>query len=385
MAETGTKHVLYADENDVIEAEEWKGEKNIMKKTLHFARLLMAAVMLSGLWTAPMAVSAKSGIPDMVIYDNQRFQMSDYWQVDGEKAAPVLPGYVFGGWYEDDQGACPLTEVTAAGYEKNTGKRAYAKFVPAYVLSVKAQNKSGTRGSEEKTDIRIMTSVDSGKYQNVGITLLLDNKIDRSPNPTQRVYTGVEVTEEGKTTVFSPTQVFGTASELIAGWRLINIAQKNYSKILYVRPYWTTMDGTRVEGLAKYVHVEDGYKNLVSVPVNLMTNPLSENAIAAGALKVTCNDDRFEFYDVQVVENGKIFAKLDYHADGNAVKFVGTVAGVGKVAAPDGIMASVRFRLKAGQVYTCGEDSHLVFTVSEEDFRNWDEKPVTVNAQDIRH
>ncbi len=362
-----------------------------MKETRYFARkiaagLLAAAVMVSGLWRAPMWASAEDGTPDTVIYDNQSFRMSDYWQADGTKTAPVLPGYVFGGWYEDDSGERPLTEDTAADYEKTSGRRAYAKFVPAYVLSVKAQNKSGTTESREKTDIRIISSVDCGKYQNVGITLLLDNKVDRSPEPTQTVYTGVEVKEGEKTKALTPKQVFGAASEFITGWRLINIAEKNYSKILYVRPYWTTMDGTRVEGLAKYVHVEDGYRNLVSVPVNLMTDPLTGEGIAAGALQVTCNDQRFEFYDVQEVENGKIFAKLDAHVMGtNTVKIVGNVTGVGETATADGIFANVRFRLKDGATYTCGEDAFLNFSVSGADFRNWDEERVAVNARDVRH
>lgn len=350
------------------------------------AGLLAAVVMVSGIFAAPMPVNAEGEIADTVIYDNETFQMSDYYHAEREKLAPVLPGYVFGGWYEDDKGESPLTEDTAADYEKISGKRAYAKFVPAYVLSVKAQSKSGTSEAVDKTDMRIVSSVDSRKYRNVGITLLLNNKNDKSPEPTTTVYTGMEVEEDGKTEVRTPKQIFGAASEFLTGWRIQNIAKGNYSKILYVRPYWTTMDGTRVEGLARYVHVEDGYKNLVSVPVNLMTDPLKREGIAAGALKVICNDPRFEFYDVQSVENGRIFANMDYHVvDGNTVKIVGNVTGIGRTATADGIFASVRFRLKDGESYTCGNGTFLNFTVAEEDFRNWDEEIVPMNAWDVRH
>ena len=350
------------------------------------AGLLATVVVAFGIFATSMSVNAEKTSADTVIYDNETFQMSDYYHADGEKIAPVLPGYVFGGWYEDDKGQKPLTEDRATDYERTSGRRAYAKFVPAYVLSVKAQNKSGTSEAVDKTNIRIVSSVDSKKYQNVGITLLLNNKNDKSPEPTTTVYTGMEVEKDGKIEVRTPKQIFGEASEFLTGWRIQNIAKGNYGKILYVRPYWTTMDGTKVEGLARYVHVEDGYKNLVSVPVNLMTDPLTREGIAAGALKVICNDPRFEVYDVQAVENGRILANMDYHVvNGNTVKIVENVTGIGETATPDGIFANVRFRLKDGESYTCGNGTFLNFTVAEEDFRNWDEATVPMNAWDVRH
>lgn len=341
------------------------------------AGLLTATVIAAGIFVAPSKVNAETAEEDKVIYDNT-YKMSEYWSSE-EKKAPIKTGYVFGGWYADE-GNTPLTEATAASY---TGT-AYAKFVPAYVLSVKAQNEIGVAENDGVTaSIRILSSVDSKQYKNVGIKLLLNNKNDKSPEPSTQVYSGLGVTVEDKTEVRTAKQIFGEASAFVSGWRIYNISDKNDSKIIYVRPYWTTMDGTKVEGLAKYVHVEDGYKKLVSVPVNI----LSKETAAAGALQVTCTDDRFEFYDVEErFETGKIFAEMEYNAvDSKNIKLVGNAAAVNETAVIDGLYANIRFKLKDGAVYESGTGDFAKFTVTGVDFCDWNESDVAINAWDIRY
>lgn len=342
------------------------------------AGLLTAVVIAAGIFTAPTRVKAEEAQEAKVIYDNTTYKMKDYWS-DTEKKAPIKAGYVFGGWYADE-GKTPLTEKTAASYLET----AYAKFVPAYVLSVKAQNEVGVaEGDGKKAAIRIVSSVDSKQYKNIGITLLLNNKNDKSPDPTTQVYSGLEATKDGVTKVCTAKQLFGEASEFVSGWRIYNIADQNDSKIIYVRPYWTTLDGTKVEGLAKYVHVEDGYKKLVSVPINI----LSKETAAAGVLQVICTDDRFEFYDVEGrFEAGKLFEDMEYNAvDSKNVKLVGNVATVDEAATVDGLYANIRFQLKNGANYESGTGDFTTFTVTGEDFCDWNEKDVVIDAWDVRY
>lgn len=341
------------------------------------AGLLTAAVVATGIFVAPTKAKAEVTAEDKIIYDNT-YNMSEYWSSE-TKTAPIKAGYVFGGWYADE-GNTPLTETTAASYKGTV----YAKFVPAYVLSVKAQNESGVTEKDGKTAaIRILSSVDSKQYKNVGIKLLLNNKNDKSPEPSKQVYSGLEVTVGDQTELRTAKQIFGEASAFVSGWRIYNISDKNDSKIIYVRPYWTTMDGTKVEGLAKYVHVEDGYKKLVSVPVNI----LSKETAAAGALQVTCTDDRFEFYDAEDrFETGKIFAEMEYNAvDSKNIKLIGNAAAVNEAAAIDGIYANIRFKLKEGAAYEGGTGDFAKFTVTGENFCDWSENDVAIDAWDIRY
>ena len=113
--------------------------------------VLAIGMIVTGITMYPnQAVAAV--VEDKVIY--QEYQANEiqekYWNAN-KKIAPIKEGYVFGGWFEEvdeptsktetyvgdnqhDIYYNPLTEVTG---------NAYAKFVPAQVLSVKAQNQKG--------------------------------------------------------------------------------------------------------------------------------------------------------------------------------------------------------------------------------------------------
>ena len=98
---------------------------------------------------------------DKVIYEEVG-SIANYWKADN-KTAPVKAGYVFGGWFKTSTanavGAEAYVNGGATSYyaplkstELNTDEdadcdytgTAYAKFVPAQVLSVKAQNSAAT-------------------------------------------------------------------------------------------------------------------------------------------------------------------------------------------------------------------------------------------------
>jgi hypothetical protein len=145
---------------------------------------------------------------------------------------PVSGGKIFAGRFTD--------ETCTTAYTKNTGK-AYAKFIDAQVLTVKAQISSDTTASSDSTTIRFITSVDSLKYQNVGFKITFNGKtIDKQMT---RVYStlnagGVKV----KPTVFSPE------SKYMEAYALKDIPNSAFGEAFTVTPYFTTEDGTIVEG-----------------------------------------------------------------------------------------------------------------------------------------
>lgn len=145
---------------------------------------------------------------------------------------PVSDGKIFAGWFTD--------ETCTTAYTEDTGK-AYAKFIDENILTVKAQISSGTTVNSEKTSIRFITSVDSLKYQNVGFKITFNGKtIDKQMT---KVYTALNA--NGKK--ISP-KVFSEDSNYMEAYTLNNIPQSAFGKEFTVTPYYTTQDGTIVEG-----------------------------------------------------------------------------------------------------------------------------------------
>ena len=337
--------------------------------------VLTVAMLLTILSFVSVTAEAADEITVGEIVYSDAYNMSDYWIQQGSKVAPTKAGYVFGGWYAKT-GDNTFEAVTVLNDE------AYAKFVPEYVLSVKAQNEAGTvasddvttEGSEDYTSIRIISSVDCKDYQYVGFSVLLNNKIVLTDNEgnaleTTRVYTGLEVT--GESTPRTPQQLFGAASNFISVWRIDDIVDANDTKIINVRPYWITPDGTKVEGLAKYVHVEDGYNGYISVPINLITR----EQIAAGMLELSCNDSNFEFYDF---EEGRLFDEMKIKETTNGLKVVGNSTTVNDDTHANNIYGSVRFKKVSGD-FVAGKGEFLTFSVTGAQFCDWNEDFVDIN------
>lgn len=338
----------------------------------------LAAVIIAGTITMPKPAQA-AGLEDSedkVIYLGPAdYDIKDYWNTNAEeRKAPVKEGYVFGGWYCDENGTVPLTEETATEEIAKEVITAYAKFVPAYVLSVKAQNEEGTVANNGNSSIRVISSVDSRIYKSVGFEILLNNKISIGMCETKNVYSGLKNSEDSETTLY-PANEFGSASNYFSVWRLDNINDANDSKIIYVRPYWITPDGTKVEGLAKYVHIEDGYLDYISVPINLLTGEM----VAVGTLQLSYDAQKLEFISF---EAGRLLPEMkENHTTAGVVNMVGNAATVNENVNADGIYANIRFKAM-GDNTAAG----LTFRITNQKFCNWAEEIVTtVNAWDIQY
>lgn len=347
-----------------------------MKKKRNIVIGLMAVtVIMSGIMllskTTNAAYDKQEDATTKIVYikDTENYNIKDYWDSDESKrTAPKMEGYIFAGWYSTSDEESALTAETAA-----TAEEAYAKFVPDYVLSVRAQNEDGTSETDNKaSSTRVLSSVDSFKYQNVGFDIWLSkdktqlkNTDDTYPLKTNQVYRNILVNEKP----VSATDTFGEASEYFIVWRLDNIANENDGKIIYVRPYWTTLDGTTVYGLAKYVHVEDQYKNYISVPINLMTG----EAIAAGVVKMKYSTD-LTFVDF---EEGRVLTDMLDKSDTNGiVKMIGNAEKVYTNVSADGIYGNLRFQKPTSEDF---DPNQLIFELLEDaDFSNWDKEKISI-------
>lgn len=345
------------------------------KKVLSLAKKLLAVCLAAGMAAAgSMAVPEKAEAAvaeDKVIYDNS-YAIEDYWKKDS-KTAPVKAGYVFGGWYSGEQEGDYLTaemiDTNTDGNIDFTGT-VYAKFVPAQVLSVKAQNMAGTEVDTPSTSVRVISSMDSANYQRAGFDIWLANRKQlfkdqdtKAPLETEKIYKGLMV----GTKPVDAEVIFGGVSKFVSVWQLTNIDKSNYDKIIYVRPYWITMDGTKVEGLAKYVHIEDEYKKYISVPVNL----LDKEAVAAGAVNMTYENNSNEALELVEFEPGRVLPEMDYSYDGagRTIKMVGNAATVDQYESAESLYANVRFKKPVA-----GTSFHMELV----QFRDWEEKVVTL-------
>ena len=349
-----------------------------MKKTI--AGIMTAALVLAGTAVFPTTVKAENTDPE-IKYENRTTEFNT-WKEQGTKTAPVLDGYFFGGWYKSASEEEPLTEETAGEYNGT----AYAKFVPSYVLSVKAQLSSGvSEGDGEPASIRILTGLDSLKYQYVGVQISLGNGSELKNSEKTKVYDKVEIgTGENKASV-TAEQTFGATAHFYGVWKIGKISDANDANIIYVRPYWETMDGTIVYGLAKYVHVEDGYKQYISVPINMMSGA----AAAAGITTMEFENDKLDFVGV---EPGRMFDDtMEYSEGANTVKIVGNGTTVGSFKSNETLFANVRFQAKEDvSLYDTSTSEYKrtifpQFKALEQDFSDWNEDTVDAGVWDIQY
>ena len=301
-------------------------------------------------------------------------------------------GYLFGGWYVKRNG---LYAPLQAKGDARTGEEIYAKYVPANILSVRCQNEAGDVIERDVTDVQFISAVDSLNYRTIGFEFY---RIKEDGNGYYKVgKIGVDGNQETKWTydylyiygedvneaqLYSPSEVFGGGAKYFTTWRIEDIGKTNYSAIIGVKPYWVTMDGVKVYGLSRYMHVEDGYLNYINVPVNLH----NAKNVAAGMLKFKFDSTKYEFVDVSKgtltttpVECGRMFEEFTYiNGSDGTIECVANVAGYSEKISND-LYMNVRLKptTTAKGIYV---DE---FDVFDESFSNWNEDEFDSSEYDV--
>ena len=357
-----------------------------MKQIL--ASVLVAVMVIAGLMITPLDASAAETATEengvTYVLDTAKYNFASFWNEDASKrTAPTRDGYVFGGWYKDVEGTKKaITETEAA--EITDASDVWAKFVPAEVLSIRAQLEKTTEAANgvdvASSYLRLLSGVNGLDYQKVGFDILY-NKRTADTAENQEIATNItkvfskltndETAEDGMVA----SELFGEAATHFSVLRLDQIKAKNFGLVIYVTPQWTTLDGTLVEGQSKYVRVMDGYADnrYISVPVNL----ISGDPVGAGQLKLKY-DTRLE---VVGFDSGLLMTEMSYYDNksGN-INIVGNIAGTANVDPEQDIYANVWFKVKEG--VSLSDD--LKFDVEKLQFCNCEEVFVTnVQAWDV--
>ena len=199
---------------------------NWIKSTIVLV-LAIAITMLS----FAFAVNAEVAQYDVADYKGER--------AEAEWIYPTQAGKVFAGWYSDMTFSTP--------YKGTTGN-AYAKFVDAKVLSVKKQIKSSTMKTSLTTNVRFITAIDSLKFASVGFEVSVDCSPAKAFTLSEtKAYASVLV--DGKTRPETPDSVFGTEKAVYFVMHSITgIPTAAFGNTFTARPYWYTLDGTKVYG-----------------------------------------------------------------------------------------------------------------------------------------
>lgn len=239
--------------------------KSIRKSTIVFASVIMLSLMVSIIFLGNR-VEAKELENGGVSVEYK--SVEEYY---GKTAPTYQKGYVFAGWYEDEE--CSTAYVQKEG---ETLEGYYAKFVPESVLSVKAQNETSlldTVLSDDATgQIRFVTSVDSLNYKVVG--LHIEGKIGNTnlnkDYAISKVYTYLYATgtTEKEAEAKTAADTFGTPASKYFAAQAFKIRFDQFGDNFTVTPYWITPDGVRVEGVTRTRNMIDNLEDCSCAEVN---------------------------------------------------------------------------------------------------------------------
>ncbi len=167
--------------------------------------------------------------------------------------------YIFAGWYSYDSDSQSYTACTSIPTSD-----AYAKFVDANVLTVKAQLSYGTTSDSPSTNMRFISTVDTLNYSEVGfeVTIFSSTYTAKSSvvyNSIVEAYTAEDGSNSTTSIVSSPS-TFSSSSNYFMSCVVTGIPNANFDTEITVRAYWTTLDGTTVYG--------DSYTKTVTAGLN---------------------------------------------------------------------------------------------------------------------
>ncbi len=168
---------------------------------------------------------------------------------------PSMSDYVFAGWYNTyDESTKEFSEPLSKDTVTDENG-AWAKFVPNYVLNIKAQVSSnvlsGDISTENPAAIRLVTSVDSLQYDTVGFVITRSDKEDYRKETSAKTVskTLYYVGQQGGASMpITPQEIFGECATYFRAFTFTNMPETAVDTEIIVTPYWITLDGTRVEG-----------------------------------------------------------------------------------------------------------------------------------------
>ena len=205
-----------------------------------------------------LSITASAGEGVLVVLEDHVVYYEDisvYRSEDGYTAPEAPKGYIFAGWYSDK--ACTKENAIATDMVDTA---AYAKFVDANLMNVKAQITAGTTADSSSTSIRFVTSVNDLMYQKVGfkINIHKDTGVSERDYSNNVVYKVLTAMVGDTTWNYTPQELFCGMATYFKAQVIQDIPNASFDTVFEVIPYWVTLDGTTVYGTTVHKTVSQG-------------------------------------------------------------------------------------------------------------------------------
>ena len=188
--------------------------------------------------TEPKPTEPKPTVPTVEDY----MDIAPYRQ-DGQYTAPQKKGFVFAGWFQDEDLTVPLDSGTTSGF-------AYASFVDATLLTVKCQLTEGATAASENVDLRLLTGLTSLDLHHVSF---------RIDDGSELIGSGVYENLQENGEQIAASEVFGDTASYFISVVMKNIPRERFDEQIVVIPGWYTLDGTFVAGTPRTIRPSDGF------------------------------------------------------------------------------------------------------------------------------
>ena len=222
-----------------------------MRKNRKIISLILCIVLAFSVLSA----ASTSYAADEPVY----IEYTDISQYRGtEKTHPVRTGYVFAGWYEKSGTTYLTMNETEADTAAQKQTSVYAKFVDEDVLSVKYQFQVQKTASSDTVNLRMLTSVDTLKYESVGFHITIGERT--SEVMTDTVYETLIGYVDGSNKPHSPS-VFSSQSAYFMTYTMSSTPNWAFEKTMKIEPQWTTLDGTTVTGIEREMAISEELAN----------------------------------------------------------------------------------------------------------------------------
>jgi hypothetical protein len=119
-------------------------------------------------------------------------------------------------------------------------------------LSVKAQTTNKIIDNPESTKLRLVTTVDSLRYKEVGFKVKYNQGNKEYTHSTKTVYERIAALDENDIPFKYRPGIFDNVSDYFMAYTITGIGASLFDNYEFaVTPYWITLDGTTVKGVAR--------------------------------------------------------------------------------------------------------------------------------------
>lgn len=203
-------------------------------------------------------------------------ELLEKWGIEPAK----VDGKIFAGWYEDEE---YTSSVTTKPTEYTEDAVYYAKYVDEDIFSLKLQVEKASDGTY---NLRLISSVDTLNYRNVGFNVYFDDQ-DVIEYRQTTVFERIKAVHTENEYIYSP-KVVSESSEYMFTGTVKKISAEKVNTEFYVIPCVTTFDGVISYGPSRMFTVNDGLsESAISLTVQAANPGTDTVSVTVGTKAVT--------------------------------------------------------------------------------------------------